>query len=145
VTHKIAIQLRLVAESCTVCSSETFGYMDDRCSRVRFPTGAGNFSLHHRVQKGSGAHTASYPMGTRGSFLGGQSGWGVKLTTRIHLVPRSRMLGAIPPFPQYAFMAWCFVKHRDNFTFTSSYLASAIAPDNDKFSSMEPEAWTVLS
>jgi hypothetical protein len=23
--------------------------------------------------------------------------------------------GAIPPFPQYAFMAWCLVKIRDNF------------------------------
>jgi hypothetical protein len=44
---------------------------DDRGSRVRFPAGAaGNFSLHHRVQNGSGAHPASYPMGTRGSFLG---------------------------------------------------------------------------
>jgi hypothetical protein len=29
------------------------------------------------------------------------------------------MSGAIPPLPQYAFMAWCSVKkkHRDNFTF----------------------------
>jgi hypothetical protein len=27
------------------------------------------------------------------------------------------MLGAIPPLPQYVFMAWCLVKHRDNFTF----------------------------
>jgi hypothetical protein len=35
-----------------------------------FPAGAGNFSLHHRVQNGSGAHLASYPMGTRGSFPG---------------------------------------------------------------------------
>jgi hypothetical protein len=40
----------------------------DRDSRVRFPAGAGNFSLHHRVQNGSGAHPASYPRGTRGSF-----------------------------------------------------------------------------
>jgi hypothetical protein len=29
-----------------------------------------NFPLHHRVQNGSGAHPASYPIGTRGSFLG---------------------------------------------------------------------------
>jgi len=29
------------------------------------------------------------------------------------------MSGAIPPLPQYSFMAWCLVKHRDNFTFTS--------------------------
>jgi hypothetical protein len=50
------------------------GYgLDDRGSRVRFPVRAGNFSLHHRVQKGSGAHPASYPMGTRGSFLGGKA------------------------------------------------------------------------
>jgi hypothetical protein len=32
--------------------------------------GAGNFSLHHLVQTGSGTHPASYPMGTSGSFLG---------------------------------------------------------------------------
>jgi hypothetical protein len=33
-----------------------------------------NFSLiHHRVQNGSGAYPASYPMGTRGSFPGGQA------------------------------------------------------------------------
>jgi hypothetical protein len=28
------------------------------------------------------------------------------------------MCGAIHPLLQYAFMAWCLVKHRDNFTFT---------------------------
>jgi hypothetical protein len=27
------------------------------------------------------------------------------------------MLGAVPPLPQYVSMAWCLVKHRDNFTF----------------------------
>jgi hypothetical protein len=45
----------------------------DQGSRVRFPAGAGSFSLHHRVQNGSGAHPASYPMGTRGSFSGGKA------------------------------------------------------------------------
>jgi hypothetical protein len=50
------------------------GYgLNDRGSRVRFPTGAGNFSLHHRVQNGSGAHPASYPVGTRDSFFGGKA------------------------------------------------------------------------
>jgi hypothetical protein len=38
--------------------------------------------------------------------------------THLHLVPRSRMREAIPPLPQYVFMARCLVKHRDNFTFT---------------------------
>jgi hypothetical protein len=42
-------------------------------SRFRIPAGAGNFSLHHRVQTGSGAHPASYPMGTKGSFSGGEA------------------------------------------------------------------------
>jgi hypothetical protein len=27
------------------------------------------------------------------------------------------MRGALPPLPQYVFMTWCLVKHRDNFTF----------------------------
>jgi hypothetical protein len=47
--------------------------LDVRGSRVRFPAGAGNFSLHHRIQNGSGAQPASYPMGTRGSFPEGKA------------------------------------------------------------------------
>jgi hypothetical protein len=27
------------------------------------------------------------------------------------------MRGAIPTIPQYVFMVWCLVKHRDNFNF----------------------------
>jgi hypothetical protein len=47
------------------------GYgLDDRGSRFRFSVGAGNFSLHHRVQNGSGAHSASYPTGNKGYFPG---------------------------------------------------------------------------
>jgi len=46
--------------------------LDDRGPRVRFPVGAGNISLHHCVQNGSGAHPGSYPMGTRGFFPGGK-------------------------------------------------------------------------
>jgi hypothetical protein len=43
------------------------GYgLEDRGSMVPFPAGAGNFSLHHRVQTGSGAHPASYTMGNGG-------------------------------------------------------------------------------
>jgi hypothetical protein len=54
--------------------SIALGYrLDDRGSRVRFPAGAGNLSLHHRVQNGSEAHPTSYPMGTRGSFPGGKA------------------------------------------------------------------------
>jgi hypothetical protein len=62
------------------------GYgLDDRSSMFRFPAGAGNFSLHHRVQSGSGAHPASCPpMGTRGSFPGGKAAgaWSWPLTSK---------------------------------------------------------------
>jgi hypothetical protein len=50
------------------------GYgLDDRGRRVRFPAGAGNFSLHHRVQNDSGVHPAYYSMGTSGFFPGGKA------------------------------------------------------------------------
>jgi hypothetical protein len=68
-------------------------------SGVRVPSGAGNLSLHHRVQTCSGAHPTSYPLGTRGSFHGGKAAGGVKLTTYPYLMPRSRMHGAIPLLP----------------------------------------------
>jgi hypothetical protein len=57
--------------------------LDFRGSRVRFPAGAGNFSLHHRVQTDTGAYPASYPMGTRGSFPGGKAAglWSWPLTS----------------------------------------------------------------
>jgi hypothetical protein len=47
---------------------------------------------------------------------GPPSGRGMKLTTHLLLVPRSRMRGALPLPSKHVFMAWCSVKHRDNFT-----------------------------
>jgi hypothetical protein len=47
--------------------------LNDRGTSVQFPTGAGNFSPHHRVHTGSVAHPASYQMGTRVSFPGGKA------------------------------------------------------------------------
>jgi len=46
----------------------------------------------------------------------------VKLTTHLHLVPRSKNAWSYTSNPQYAFVAWCLVKHRDNFTFTFALL-----------------------
>jgi hypothetical protein len=60
------------------------GYgLDDWGSRVWFPAGAGNFSLHLCVQNGSGAHPASCPVGTRGSFPEGKAAgaWSWPLTS----------------------------------------------------------------
>jgi hypothetical protein len=46
--------------------------LDDRAIEVRSPTGA-DFSSSPCVQTGSGAHPASYPVGTGGSFPGGKA------------------------------------------------------------------------
>jgi len=42
----------------------------------------------------------------------------VNMTIHFHLVLRSRMHGAIPPLPQYVFMAWCSVKAHGKLYFT---------------------------
>jgi hypothetical protein len=42
----------------------------DQGSRVRFPVGAGNFSLHYHFQNGSGTQPVSYPVGIMRAFLG---------------------------------------------------------------------------
>jgi hypothetical protein len=91
------------------------GYgLDDRDSRVRFPVGAGNFSLHHRIRNGSGAYPASYQMG---SFLrvkrpGREADYSPPTSAEV------KNAWSYTSTPQYVFMAWCLVKHRDNFTFT---------------------------
>jgi hypothetical protein len=47
--------------------------LDDRTVEVRSPTEAEDFSSIPCVQTGSGAHPASYPMGTGGSFPAGKA------------------------------------------------------------------------
>jgi hypothetical protein len=59
----------------------------------------------------------------------GHWGWsdlGVKLTTHLHLVPRSRMRGAIHPVPQYTFMAWYSVKKSTGTTLPLTILRLAL-------------------
>jgi hypothetical protein len=48
------------------------------------------------------AHPASYPMSTGGSFSGGKAAGAWSYTST----------------PQYVFMAWYLVEHRENFSFT---------------------------
>jgi hypothetical protein len=66
-------------------------------TEVRFLAVARNFSLLYSFQTSSGAHLGSYKMGTTHLFTWGQSVQGVKVTTRLHLVLRLRIPGAIPP------------------------------------------------
>jgi hypothetical protein len=57
-------------------------------------------SLHHHIYTGSGAHPASYPMSTTGSFPVGKTAgtWSWPL------------ISIYCSTPQYAFMTWCSVK-----------------------------------
>jgi hypothetical protein len=77
-------------------------------SGVRVPAEVGNFSLHYHAQAGSGAHPASYPMGARGSFPGGKAdgawSWPVaSISVEVNA-------WSYTSTPQYAFVAWCWVK-----------------------------------
>jgi hypothetical protein len=47
--------------------------LDDRAIEVRSPTGAEDFSSSPCALTGSGAHPASYPMGTGGPFPGSKA------------------------------------------------------------------------
>jgi hypothetical protein len=60
-----------------------------------FPNVAGIFSPHLRVQTGSGAHTASYPMGKRGSFPGGKAAE-AKSAWRYTSTPLISLRGVVP-------------------------------------------------
>jgi len=91
----------------------------DRGSRVQFPLGAGNFSLHHGIWNGSEAHPASclWVLGTL--FLGVKwPGHGAD-----HLPPSSSEVKEC--MEQYLHSpntsSWhdAQLKHRDNFIFTS--------------------------
>jgi hypothetical protein len=61
----------------------------------------GLFSLLHRVHTDSAAHLACYPMNTGGG--GALTLWvkqlGREADNLLHLVPRIRMRGGIPPLP----------------------------------------------
>jgi hypothetical protein len=58
-------------KSCDISVVIVLGYgLDDQGSKVQFLERAANLSLHHSIQNSSGAHPASYPIGTGGPFPG---------------------------------------------------------------------------
>jgi hypothetical protein len=84
-------------------------------SGFRVSGGAGNFSLQHRVQNGSGAHPAPYQMCTRGSLPGGKRPG----RESAHSPPSSaevKSAWCYTSTPQYAFMSWYSVKVKTTFT-----------------------------
>jgi hypothetical protein len=69
--------------------------------------------MHYHVQSGTGAHPAYYPAALS---------LGVKQVGHEadHSSPSSAIknVWSYISTPQYVFMVWCLVKHRNNFTFT---------------------------
>jgi hypothetical protein len=65
----VTIVIRMYPGSA-ICIATAYG-LDDQGVGVWVPVGS-EFSLLHNMQTGSGAHPASYPMDTWGSFPGGK-------------------------------------------------------------------------
>jgi len=57
----------------------------------------------------------------RGLFPGGKADHSPQSSAEV-----KEMRGTTPPLPQYVFMVWCSVKHRDNFSFISYQLLVTI-------------------
>jgi hypothetical protein len=97
-------------------SLQCLGYgLDDQSSIPRRGK-EGIFSLCHHIQTGSGAHLVSYPLDTVTIFSGiRRPGSEVDIS---HLSIADVNAWRYTSTPPYVFMAWCLVKHRDNFIFT---------------------------
>jgi hypothetical protein len=94
----------------------------------QLPAVAGNFSLHHLVKNGSGAHPACQ-MGTRGSFPGGKAAGSWSWQLNSIWWRGQRMSGAIPSLPSTP--SWRGAqfkkKRKDNFTFTQVNRDSSVS------------------
>jgi hypothetical protein len=83
--------------------------LDDRGSRVRFPVGAGNF-LFTTASRTALGPTQPPIQWVTGALSLGVKRPGVKLTTHLHLVPRSKNEWNYTSTTQYALMVWLSVK-----------------------------------
>jgi hypothetical protein len=81
------------------------------------PSKGWEFTLQHHVQTGSGAHAASYPVGTGALSLGVKQLGHEADHSPIYSAEAKECM-ELYLHPQYNFMVWCLVKHRDKFTFT---------------------------
>jgi hypothetical protein len=78
--------------------------------------GQGNFYLRHRVQKSSGAHPTSYPMGTRDSFTPGLKR--PRRESDLSPSPSAELKNAYSYIstPPYVFMKWYSFEYSRKFT-----------------------------
>jgi hypothetical protein len=89
---------------------------------------AGNFSPHPRIQTGSEAHPASYPMVTTGSLPGGKAAgaWSWPLSSA-----EVKNAWSYTSIPQYTFMA-CSVKKRRKDILTFYNMGNIIVPRHNE-------------
>jgi hypothetical protein len=73
------------------------------------PVRGWEFFPHHCVQTASGAHPASYPMGTRDLYLGVKRP-GREADHSPSSIAEVKNAWSYTSAPSYAFMAWCSVK-----------------------------------
>jgi hypothetical protein len=114
----------LTTETTLLCRDSSVGIalgcgLDDRSSRVRFPAGLGIFLFT------TASRTALVPIEPPIQWVPEALSLGVKRSAREadHSPPSNAEVQecvALYLLPQYVFMAWCLVKHRDNFTFISA-------------------------
>jgi len=97
-----------------VCVYRLCSGMDDRSS-IPGRSNDKIFSFcHHCVPTGSGAHTTQ----TLIQWVPGGSGWSVKLTAPLPSSAEVKNAWSCTSTLRYVFMAWCLVKHRDDFVFS---------------------------
>jgi hypothetical protein len=125
-------------------------WLDDRCVGVRVPVGLRIFSSPRRPDR-LWDPPSLLSNGYRGLFPRGQSGQGVKLTTHLQLVPRSRKRGSIHPLPHTPSWrrAW-LVKRRDNVTFlpdqncTLIIFCRLVTPHSDSVGEFHAVRWNTF-
>jgi len=105
-THKIAIQLYLVAVSYTICGSRS-----RRSVRKLLDTPSYVYTYvftNNGLWSAMWTHRPSIQWIPVALLLGIK--WpDVKMATHLHLVPRLRIPGVIPPLSKYVFTARCLI------------------------------------
>jgi hypothetical protein len=103
-----------ILESCYLERAYLNRYSDGLCAGQQRQ----DFSFLHCFETGSRTHPASYRVGTRACFprdkVAGAWSW------QFHLCWDQNWWSYTSTLP-YVFLAWCLIKHRDNFTFTLLY------------------------
>jgi hypothetical protein len=95
--------------------------LDDWGSRVLCPVGLRIF-LFTTESRTALEPTQPPIQWVPGAFSLGVKRQGCEADHPPHLVSRLKNAWSYTSTPQYAFMAWCLVKHRDNFTFPLTFL-----------------------